>query len=210
MKVNQQERSILFMSMVALFLLAVAAYESKASSEVITEELVLEHKEEVVYPDVPDFLTDDQYSNLLIAREVGKEENLSLTLMSICMQETHCGEIGPVGHKSVGVGLRSYGLLQIKVSAARDVLKVHPELGEFDTDEELISKLLTDNWFNMTVGKEYFKLLKKRGMSWREAVTAYNLGPTGVKSVDATNYKYTNKVIAHMKHGVVAKLENYL
>lgn len=151
---------------------------------------------------VPSHLTEEQFLNLQLVKRIGEPDDLSQTLMGICLQETICGKIGPVGHMSAPVGKRSYGLMQLKVTAVKDVLRAKPEYDTFSSDEEIIAKLIYDKEFNVTMALEYFKLLRNRGLSWKASITSYNLGPTGAKQVDAENYKYTNKVINHIRTNV--------
>lgn len=146
------------------------------------------------------YLTDEQRGSLELARKVGSSEDLSLALMGICMQETLCGVVRSVGHQTAPVGKRSYGIMQVKVSATRDVLKRFPELGTFRTDEEIIAKLLTDDEWNMRIALGYLKILKDRySLNWKSMLTAYNLGPGGALSLsNPEEYKYTHKVIGHL------------
>ncbi|HHJ80579.1 MAG TPA: hypothetical protein ENJ65_02985, partial [Candidatus Tenderia electrophaga] len=80
------------------------------------------------------WLIDEQLSLLQTAYEVGYEdgglEHAEL-LQSILLQETIAGQLGRIGHMTAPVGKRSYGVMQVKVSAARDVLRKHKEFGRF-------------------------------------------------------------------------------
>jgi len=144
-------------------------------------------------------LTDRQFYILKLARDIGKEDDLSLTLMGIVMQESRAGETQRVGHMSAPIGKRSYGVMQVKVTAARDVLKEYPEFGEFYSDEELIGRLLYDDEFNIQISLGYIKLLKKRGLSWHEILLAYNLGPSGAEGKNPLKYHYVKDVVEHTK-----------
>lgn len=145
-------------------------------------------------------LTKRQQEVLNLARHVGIEYDLEKTMMGIVMQESIAGVLPSVGHMTADFGKRSYGVSQVKVAAARDVLKRHPELGKFRTDEELIGRLIYDDEFNIRIGALYFKHLRETyGFTWREALTAYNLGPGGARKVkNPEQYKYTLKVIGHI------------
>lgn len=146
-------------------------------------------------------LTERQKEVLEIAREIGSEYDLEEIMMGIVMQESIAGVLSRVGHMSAEFGKRSYGVAQVKVTAARDVLRHHNELGEFRTDEELIGKLIYDDEFNIRISALYFLHLRNSyDLSWKEALTAYNLGPTGMKRVkNPTHYKYTKAVINHIR-----------
>ena len=145
------------------------------------------------------WLTPDQLSILNLAYSIGQKDNQGELLQSIVMQESHAGALQLVGHKSQAVGKRSYGIAQIKVSAATDVLKRHPDLGFFNSDEELISKLLADNTFNLTVASKFLLILKQNSKSEAQAIVAYNLGLHGSLHVrNHQEYRYAKGVYANL------------
>lgn len=147
------------------------------------------------------YLTDKQIKNLIRAYEIGSEEGLGLAMMGVCMQETLCGETVYVGHMTADIGKRSYGLMQVKVAATRDVLEAYPHLGHPSmVDEEIIAKHLTNDDWNMKVSLHYLMILRDSGLTWREMLTAYNLGPAGAKRVaNPSTYKYTESVLKHIE-----------
>lgn len=144
------------------------------------------------------WLTDEQVELLKLAYDVGVEEKdvrHARTLQAILMQETHAGLMGRIGHLSAPVGKRSYGVMQVKVSAASDVLKRHPELGKFKSVEELIAKLLTDDEFNIRVASKHVQYLNKHTKSDAHALMAYNLGLSASKRYKShTSFKYVKGV----------------
>ena len=87
------------------------------------------------------WLTEEQVDLLKQAYDIGYQdggEQHALLLQSTLLQESIAGQLGRVGHRAAPVGKRSYGVMQVKVSAASDVLEEHPQLGALRTDEELI------------------------------------------------------------------------
>jgi len=130
-------------------------------------------------------------------------------VQAIVIQESNAGKhpnFRVAGHKE---GLkpfqRYYGLGQIKLSAAKDVVKKHPRiLVDFDikskTEDEIVANLIKNDEFNLTVTALYLSLLKDTyGLKSTLAIaTAYNLGPTGAKSVDPSEHPYSRSVVRHM------------
>jgi hypothetical protein len=116
------------------------------------------------------------------------------TLLAIATIETKLGsykktDYGIVGDTYAVFGDRSYGLCQVKLQTARFVLRTHPELGTFKTDEHLLVALITDNEFNAKVGARYYQMMLNRFGSWRQALIAYNAGPANAeKWRDPLNY----------------------
>lgn len=116
------------------------------------------------------------------------------TLLAIATIETKLGsykktDYGIVGDTYAVFGDRSYGLCQVKLQTARFVLRKHPELGTFKTDEHLLVALITDNEFNAKVGAKYYRMMLDRFGNWRQALIAYNAGPGNAKKWrDPLNY----------------------
>jgi hypothetical protein len=144
------------------------------------------------------WLTREQRKLLALAHRIGLEDgdaHHAELLQAVLLQETIAGQLGRIGHLSAPVGKRSYGVMQVKVSAARDVLRWHPGLGDFRTDEELIVKLMTDDAFNIRIASLYLNSLHKRADSEAEALAAYNLGMRAAQDVDRPKrYKYVRGV----------------
>lgn len=140
------------------------------------------------------WLTREQLDLLRLAYKIGHDDggaaHASL-LQAVLMQESIAGQLGRLGHLSAPLGKRSYGVMQVKVVAARDVLSWHPELGDFPSDDQLIARLITDDEFNLRVASAYLKYLRKRTGSDHEALVAYNVGPSAAKHVvDPAQYRY--------------------
>jgi hypothetical protein len=112
-------------------------------------------------------------------------------LQAVLLQETIAGQLGRIGHMTARVGLRSYGVMQVKVSAARDVLRKNKELGRFRADELLIAELLTNDKFNMRVASKFLMYLKSKTKSYTKALVAYNIGLRASRKISQPNkFKY--------------------
>lgn len=146
---------------------------------------------------LPDDLTLDQRKILSLAYDIAKEDGHKHPEMvqQILLQETHAGGLKKfkvAGNK----GDEYFGLGQIKLGAARDVMAAYPELWnayEFHTrtDDELKANLILNPVFNIRVTSKYLKLLHDRyGLSGRTLMNAYNRGPAGVKEVDSGTFHY--------------------
>lgn len=181
-------------------------------------------KEETKYPElfndpIDVNLSAKQIKNLQLAYQVAREYKLKIpsAYQGILMQETLAGEYGGYHVAGQEFGLqplkRYYGLGQIKVSAAWDVVKTHPELhsfsigGRFKTDEELIALLITNDEFNIRVGARYFQMMGRGNISLNQQVTAYNRGYEGAKLMNYNNFDYTKKVLSYQR-GVITKLNS--
>ncbi|MCP4258746.1 MAG: lytic transglycosylase domain-containing protein [Planctomycetes bacterium] len=123
---------------------------------------------------------ENQMELLKIAYEQGEKIGYPETIQGILMQETIAGLLGRVGDQHLGFGNKSYGVMQIRLNTAKFVVRHHPTLGKFRSDEELLARLISDDTFNIRVGTLYFEMLLKRyqkhGHSWSKAVSAYNCG----------------------------------
>lgn len=131
-------------------------------------------------------------------------------VQGILIQESKGGQVPSlVGSRSGGVGHRSYGVMQIKVEAARSVLIRYPDLLHryFHnvplknlTDEEIIVVLMTNHEANIRIGCyhliTYFKIVKQ----WDKAIVAYNIGiGNALKMGDASNHHYLHSVKNNIK-----------
>lgn len=151
---------------------------------------------------IPPGMTERQHDLLIYAWHEGMARDLSITTTSILLQESSAGTDHKVGDRSNGFGRRSYGVMQLQLSAARDALEHCPELGTFRTEEEIIARLIHDDRWNIRVGVCFLDRLNSRGsMSWRELITAYNRGVQGSRAVDPTTFPYTVSVVAHATSG---------
>lgn len=123
-----------------------------------------------------------------IAREIGHVD----TLQAILMQESR-GLKHAIGNPSAPVHLRSYGLMQVQLVAARSILARQPELLDLYfpnrelrtvSNRELINLLLTDDDANIRIASYHFKLYYDMSNgNWYRAVAAYNVGIGGVQRI---------------------------
>lgn len=144
------------------------------------------------------WLTPEQIDLLGMAYSIGYKdggEAHARLVQAVLLQETIAGLLGRLGHLSAPLGKRSYGVMQVKVVAAHDVLRRHPELGKFHTDDQLITRLITDDEFNIRVASAYLKFLRRIKGSDQQALVAYNIGLNAARRVmDAADFKYVQKV----------------
>lgn len=161
---------------------------------------------------LPDNLSDKQHKILNAAYRIAKDDGHKdpTLIQGIILKETLAGGLKSYAVAGHELGLKAneryYGVGQIKVAAAKDVLKEFPELKrEFDfhtnTDEEIIAKLIENIEFNLSVVSKYVLILKQRyGYKSDAAVAgAYNQGPQGAKSNIEAAQKYASGVTSHMK-----------
>lgn len=161
---------------------------------------------------LPDYLSRTQAHILKLAVEVGYEDDLDLTLMGIAMQESLAGVMGPIGDHQLAPGNRSYGVMQIRVPTVHHVLQHTPNIGySFDSDEEIRQRLINDPRFSMEIAKAHLLWLKSQGLSWREMVTAYNAGLTGMRRMNnPEQFIYVRRVAERITQGRVAKYHRSL
>ncbi len=140
------------------------------------------------------WLTDEQLGLLQTAYAVGYEDGgieHAEMLQGVLLQETIAGQLGRIGHMTARVGKRSYGVMQVKVSAARDVLRKHKELGRFRSDEALIVALMTDDELNIQMASKFLLHLKQKTKSDEAALVAYNIGLRASRKIAAPDsFKY--------------------
>lgn len=144
------------------------------------------------------WLTPEQIDLLGMAYSIGYQDggaSQARMVQGVLLQETIAGLLGRIGHLSAPIGKRSYGVMQVKVVAARDVLRRHPELGTFHTDDQLIARLMTDDEFNIRIASLYLKFLRSYKHNDQQALVAYNIGMGAARRVlDAADFKYVKKV----------------
>lgn len=174
----------------------------------------IERQDTLWNPLTKSWLTSEQMSLLKLSYEVGFQHGGSKQarlMQSTLMQETIAGLMGRIGHMSAPVGKRSYGVMQVKVSAARDVLGRHDELGSFRSDEELIAKLLTDDHFNIRLASLHMMHLRKYTDNDAQALMAYNIGLRGSRRhSDHGKFRYVKGVRRHYENVVAPFNEKFL
>ncbi len=149
------------------------------------------------------WLTDEQIQLLTMTYDIGLQnggEEHARILQGVLLQETIAGQLGRIGHMTAPVGKRSYGVMQVKVTAARDVLKQYPEeFGRYRSDEALIVDLMTNDEFNIRIASKFLLMLEERSDSIEHALVAYNVGYRAANSVpDYNKFKYVVKVKRHL------------
>lgn len=121
-------------------------------------------------------------------------------VQGVLLQESKAGAL-PSFKVAGNKGDEYFGLGQLKLGAARDVMKAFPALWNkysfhTKTDDELKANLILNHGFNIEITSKYLRLLQTRyGFSGRELVNAYNRGPGGVKRV-GHDYRYAVSVEA--------------
>ncbi len=159
------------------------------------------------------YLTQEQVDLLMLAFDVGFKDGgvqHAKLIQATMMQETIAGLVGRIGHLSAPVGKRSYGVMQVKVSAATDVLRHHPELGEFRSEEELIAQLITDDKFNIEVASLHIQHLRKFTDTDEQALMAYNIGLRGSRRYkDHASFAYVQGVQRFYQQVILPFNEKY-
>ena len=152
------------------------------------------------------YLTAEQMDLLMKAYKVGFKHNghkHAEVVQSVLLQETIAGKLGRIGHMSAPVGLRSYGIMQVKVTAAKDMLRKHKSLGHFGSDEEIIAKLISDDEFNLRIASLFLQHLDQYTKTTEQMLVDYNIGLTGSRRVArANNFKYVVKAYNRLENVV--------
>ncbi len=161
--------------------------------------------------------TSRQARMLSLAYEIAKKDGHQhpQLLQGIILQESKAGGMARyrVAGQEFGLGpnQRYYGVGQIKLAAARDVLVRYPEMWEeFDfhtsTDEEVIAKLIENDAFNISVASKYLLILRGYGFTTpQELAIAYNRGPSGAKNAGPST-DYSRAVMNHIHNVENAQL----
>lgn len=152
------------------------------------------------------WLTNEQVHLLKTAFDIGYEDGglqHARLVQGMLLQETIAGLLGRIGHMSAPVGKRSYGVMQVKVTAANDVLRKYSEFGVFSSDEELIAELIVDDAFNIRLASKHFLHLRSRTKTDAHALMAYNIGLRASRRYkDHQTFRYVKKV-QNYNHNVV-------
>ena len=161
--------------------------------------------------EVPKDLSSRQTRILAMAYEIAKRDGhrYPQLLQGIVLQESKAGAMSSykVAGQETGLGpnQRYYGVAQIKLAAARDVLDRYPTLKkEFSfqtqTDEEIIAKLIENDRFNLSVASKYLLILRSYGYDTiGQLALAYNQGPGGARNFDSGTNEYSVKVMRHIQ-----------
>lgn len=152
---------------------------------------------------VPDNLTAKQHKMLNFAYSVAQRDGHKYPpyIQGVLWQESMaCGlkdfRVAGMQNKAND---RYFGCMQIKVAAAKDVLSRFPDMWkllETKTDEEIQARLILDDEFNIRFGSKYL-LMMGINDNPSKAITAYNQGLGGAKTIDSNTWHYTVKVKQH-------------
>jgi len=149
-------------------------------------------------PKLSPTLTDNQKDLLNLAFTIAKKDGHEYPhlLQGIIFLESRAGEVR-TGKKPTSY----YGVGQIKVGAARDVLNRFPKMKArfgpaLKTDEQIKKRLIEDDVFNLAVASKYILIMKTYGFKTaRQLALAYNQGPGGAKRFDEETHYYPSKVM---------------
>lgn len=157
--------------------------------------------------------TKSQTKLMATAYELGMDYTYETreVVQGILLQESAAGTVDKIGGKHLPVGLRYYGVMQMKVVAVMDVLAIHPKLcdqffhksfGKI-APEDIIAKLITDDPFTIRMAYAYYDKYRKRSRDVFQAITMYNQGPGGAMQVsNFEEFDYTANVIRHIRYNV--------
>ncbi len=169
-----------------------------------------EISESVLRINLPLSLTERQQEVLALAYDIATKDGHSQPhlLQAILLKETNAGEMKSYKVAGHELGLRPneryYGLGQIKLSAAKEVIKKYPTLlNDFHfhtrTDEEIISKLIENDKFNITIASKYLLILRSLGYDTvKYLALAYNQGPGGAQNLDADEHPYSRGIVNYV------------
>lgn len=148
-------------------------------------------------------ISSEQYYTLLLAKKIGGKYGLGTVLMGIAWQESLAGALGPVGDTKESFGERSYGVCQVKRKTARLVMRLYPNLAHIATDEELVSRLMTDKEFNLIIAVHVLLMLRAQGMTEAQMIQTYN---RGYEIKHPEKAPYTKHVLKAANAGIPAKV----
>lgn len=159
---------------------------------------------------LPQNLSPKQHELLSFAYVVAKNDGYKNPeyLQGLILQESNAG--GSNNFRVAGDPIKKenqyYGVGQIKIAAALDVLKNFPEMWGFmqtRTIEELQAKLILDDHFNIRIASKYL-LLMGVNKSASFALTAYNRGIGGAQNIiDHSQFEYTKGVVNYAASAAV-------
>lgn len=203
------KKTILAMLM-ALSLSACAATDEDKYEELIVslahpETILVSASNEENVSKAPTFpnVSTQQANLLMLAHQIAEKDGHKepKLLQGLLMQETRAG--ADPNYKRPNNGC--YGVLQLKIAAAKDVLKAYPELvSKYNVDvrnqKAIIQKLIHNDEFNLTVGSRYLLILRTYGYStMKQLALAWNQGAGGAKRLNADTFPYVKGVVKNVK-----------
>jgi hypothetical protein len=151
-----------------------------------------------------------QMKNFLLASKVGKDHSKERLMMALLWRETRAGKFGPVGDLKNAFGKRSYGLWQMKVATAKDVLKRYPEIWgdqkKWRSEEEIIARLITDNDFAARMALGNIRRLEAKGVPYKRIPLAWNEGYSGSQGLDYDDHAFTMDVLETVQSPMIREL----
>jgi hypothetical protein len=201
------------LSIVACLTLGAAVGSSSyvISKQPTSEIIVTDNQSNKVAVEIPKNLSAHQAQILGMAYDIAKNDGHKQPqlLQGIVLQESNAGDSKyKVAGQEAGLkpNSRYYGVGQIKLAAAQEVLNRYPKMKqEFEfhtnTDEEIIAKLIENDRFNLSIASKYLLVLKSYGYDTiRQVAVAYNKGAGGAKGVDPNTNQYSLGVMAHIQN----------
>jgi hypothetical protein len=148
---------------------------------------------------LPNFLTTRQKQILTLAETTAKQDGHKHPelLQGILLQETRAG-MDPTYREAKN---KCYGVMQIRMAAARQVLREFPELlAKFNVDKsQLVARLIHDDAFNIAVGSKYLLIIARSGFNTiKQIALAYNQGTGGAKKKNPETFRYSVSVAKHI------------
>lgn len=151
-----------------------------------------------------------QVENFRIARNAGKPHDRERLVMALLWRETRAGKFGPVGDLGNGFGKRSYGLWQMKVATALDVLKSQPELWgkrkKWQSNEEVIARLISEPKWAAEMAMGNITRLERRRVPYGRIPLAWNEGVRGSHGIDADDHEFTVDVLETVQSPMIREL----
>lgn len=203
---NSDMKKTILAILMALSLNVCAATDEDKYEELISS--LSQHTEavaEVSTEKVPSFpnVSTQQANLLVLAHQIAEKDGHKepKLLQGLLMQETRAGA-DPNYKRALN---RCYGVLQLKIAAAQDVLKAYPELAtKYNIDIRnhgaIKKKLIHDDEFNLMMGSRYLLILRTYGYStMKQMALAWNQGAGGAKRFNADTFPYVKGVVKHVK-----------
>lgn len=151
-------------------------------------------------------LTEYQKKVLKICEKYGKLIGYPETLMAIAFNESTAGKASPVQDMFLKPFTRSYGIMNVRLPTAKEVIK-NGYVNFNETDEYLLIKLIQDPEFNIAVAAGYLKYIKDKHIKenspspWTDMVIAYNAGPGNIERFKREQkLDYVNKTKRHINY----------
>lgn len=134
--------------------------------------------------------TPKQLDLMRVVEQQGQQSGTSEWLKGILLRESKAGTSKLVGAEHLPINQRSYGVMQLQLSAARSVMRSYPELSTqwFGTkrvsDTELATFLTYNHEANIKIAAKHLDIyIRLCGGNIPKAVVAYNVGIGNVRSI---------------------------